>query len=180
MIGQNIDIFANKNGPGDLGQLLAGFGDSSTERGYVFEANAPGVRTDIEINKSTLPIECELKTFFNPIGELAFRKDVHEIEFELKNTGGTVTIAYKDITGTVVAGVEGSIDLNLGSFTWGDGTRWGEKFWANTGPVRRVVEVSPAISPRRLQLVITHSETNHDFQLYGMRVNAVEQKKSFD
>lgn len=178
MTGMNINIFALRNGPGDIGDLISGDG-SASERGYVYRTNVKGIYSDIDVGGSAQAIECEWKTFFNVLGEPSVRKEVNQIEIELKDTGGAVTVEYWDITGEARVGISGSFTLNLEGFLWGDAL-WGEEFWSGTGPRRYMVSVDPTVSPRRLQLIINHSSAINELQIFGLRAFALEQSKVYD
>ncbi len=171
MTGQSISVFANMNGSGDTGQLLGGENTAATG-GFVYELGILSILGDV-----TAAIPIEYKTFNNPLGTAYLNKAIHRMEMELLDINGTVSIDYHDITGSVKIG--DSLNLIGGAVKWGD-TNWGSFNWSAVAPKREVINISPAMQPRRLAMIIKFNSATEKFEMYAIRVEALEQEAVFD
>ena len=179
MLGSSVSVFANQDGPGDNGELMAGE-DNPTTGSFVYEANKKAARADVGT-----AIQVFFETRFDPLSStevlradesFAFAKDVHNIEAEFLDTQDTVTIDFKDITGSLKIG--DAFLINTAFLFWGTFT-WGNQTWSNLIKVRRTIELTPAIQTRRLSIKIGNSSIRDRFELYALRVNLVEQNLIF-
>ena len=174
MLGQTISCFANMNGPGDSGNLLGG---ESTAYGLVYTLGDTGVYGDIEpSDASPKTITIAYQTSYNPLGDANLRKDVHKIEAELLDVLGTVNVEFHDITGSIKTG--DSFGLSGTAIYWDD-DYWDDQYWSSSLPTRQVVDISPAIQPRRLSLIIKHSTLSDTFELYSLNAEVKEQATVF-
>lgn len=180
MLGQTISCFANQNGPGDTGELIAGEG---TAKGYIYQLGNVSTLSDINpSDASTKDIEIKYKTFYNPLsfdetGE-AFNKVIHDIELELLAINGTINLDFHDITG--VAKIGTSFGLTSGSKTWGS-FNWGDNNWdLGDKPIRQTLDISPSMKVRRLEIIITNSSSTDKFELYALRTSAIQESIIFD
>lgn len=174
MTGQSISCFATMNGSGDSGEIIAG---EAQTKGYVYYCDRKDVYGDIDISTGTAKdIQEYYQTFYHPLGNPSFRKDVHKIEAELLDVLGTVTVGFYDIDGPLKIG--DSFGLS-GSTVYWDEAYWDEEYWSSSAPTRQVVDISPAIQPRRLSLIISHSGQDDTFEIYGLTAQAIEQNTMF-
>ena len=174
MVGQTISCYASMNGAGDIGQLLGG---ESTAYGRVYYLHDRSVYSDIVPSSgSTKSVQVYWQSYFNPLGNPYLRKDVHKIEAELLDVLGTVGVEFLDITGTIKTG--DSFGLSGSSIYWDD-YYWGEDYWSDSSPTRQVVDISPAIQPRRLSVTINHNSDSDKFELYGLSAEVKEQSGVF-
>ncbi|MDE2015965.1 MAG: hypothetical protein KGJ89_05065 [Patescibacteria group bacterium] len=169
MVGQSISCFALMNGNGDSGQLLGGEANATTG-GNVYQLNQSDVYSD-----NGTAINLIWQTFYNPLGNVSLRKDVHRVETELLNVAGTTTMNFLDIDAFLQTGV--TLNLSGGTY-WNDGY-WNDNYWSGQVPTRQIIDCSPAIQPRRMSIYLTSSSSNDKFQLYGLRVEAIEQNQVF-
>lgn len=175
MLGQSISCFANMNGFGDSGDLLGG--ESTDKGGYVYTLATSGQYGDINpADASSKAISVAWQTYYNPLGNPHLRKDVHKIEAELLDVLGTVTVEFHDITGSIKTG--DSFGLS-GSAIYFDDAYWDEQYWSSSMPTRRVVDISPAIQPRRLSMTIKHSNATDKFEIYALHAEVKEQSGVF-
>ncbi len=173
MTGQNISCFFVQNGNGDGGECMAGEG---TAKGYVYQVGRNDVYGDISPTTATATtVQVQWKTFFNPLGQPILRKDVHKVEAELRAVLGNINVDFYDIDTVLKTGDS----FTLSNYIFWDDAYWGEQYWNNTIPTRRIIDVSPAIQPRRLAIIVGHSVSNDTFELYGFKVDAVEQSQIF-
>ena len=175
MLGRDISCYAVQSGGNDLGDLIAG---EQTAKGYIYQMDANGTKSDFDASAGAAKsITLSYKTFHNPLGSLSLAKDISRIELELLQLNGTVTIAFHDITGSIKTG--NSFALTAGSVTWGS-FNWGSQNWdAGAVPTRQILNVTPAIQPRRLALIIGHGSSTESFELYAIRVETIEQNVEF-
>lgn len=170
MVGQSISCFANMNGFGDAGNLLGG---ESTAKGYVYTLGDSGAVADITLSDaSAKAISLAYQTPYNPLGNANLRKDVHKIEAELLDVLGTVNVEFHDITGSIKTG---DIFGLSGSAIYCNDSYWDEQYWSSSMPTRQVVDISPAIQPRRLSIIIKHSTALDTFELYSLNAECKEQ-----
>lgn len=170
MIGQSISCFANMNGFGDAGNLLGG---ESTAYGYVYTLDDAGDYADVTpLDTSEKSIQIYYQTPYNPMGNPNLRKDVHKIEAELLDVLGTVNVEFHDITGSLKTG--NSFGLSGSAIYWND-YYWGEEYWSNSRPTRQVIDISPAIQPRRMSIIIKHNSAIDTFELYSLNAEVKEQ-----
>jgi hypothetical protein len=175
MKGQSISCFAVQNGPGDGGELLGG---ESQSYGYVYFCNSPGVYSDITSSTGgTKSINVKWETFYNPLDNPSLMKDIHKMEFELLDVLGTVTLNMYDIVGLLSTGA--TINMSGSDIYWND-YYWDEQYWSSSSPARIQTDISPAIRCRRLSLLIEHDSNSDTFELYAVRVSAVEQGQIFE
>lgn len=165
MLGQSISCFALQNGHGDSGELLGGESDSSVGS-YVYFLNDLGIFGD---NNSS--IQVIYQTFFHPLGNFNFKKNIHKIEAELLDVLGTVIVGYSDIAGSLKT--NDNFGLSGFAIYWND-NYWGEQDWSSSSPTRQKVSVSPTIEPRRMALTIEHNRSDDKFELYSLNVEAKE------
>ena len=170
MLGQTISCFATQNGTGDSGELMAGEGTAASGS-YVYEVNKSGVYAD-----SGTAVTCLYKTFYNHLGAPAFVKDIHRMELELLDVLGTINVDCYDIFGVIKTG--DVLTLSNNAIYWNDGY-WGDNYWSSSSPIRVIMPVSPAIPPRRLSVLLKHTSNADKFELYGLRVEAIEQTQVF-
>ena len=172
MVGQAVSCFANMNGPGDIGQLLAG---EATAKGYVYLLGDKTVYGDIDPTTAIAQtMRTEYQTYMNPLGSTSLRSDVHKIELEILNVVGNVYVEFHDFDAVLKADDQFAMD----AIFWDD-YYWDEFYWASSRPVRKVIDISPAIQPRRLSVVIWHEVSNDVFELYSIKVKATEQNQVF-
>jgi hypothetical protein len=170
MLGQSISCFANMNGFGDGGNLLGGEGDS---KGYVYTLDDDGSYADVTVATTyAKDISLAFQTPYNPMGDANLRKDVHKIEAELLDVLGTVNVEFHDITGSLKIG--DSFGLSGGAEYWNDND-WYYEYWSSSKPTRQVVDISPAIQPRRCSIIIKHNNGTDTFELYSLNAEVKEQ-----
>ena len=171
MIGQTISCYVKQGGVGVSGELLGG---GAQDCGYVYNLNREGVYGDLEPSASptTIAIEVMWETRFDSLGDYAFRKDVHECEFELLNTDSNVTLNFKDMGETLKS--NDTLQLLSAAITWGD-QNWGTFDWTGYTPIRKRHPISPAIQPRRLSIRMVSQSSDSDFEVYSLHVKAIEQ-----
>lgn len=177
MLGRNVSCYAVQGGPGDIGQLIAGEG---TAKGYIYELDDISTTGDFDpTTAATQDINCKYNSYNNPLGQLAYAKDVHKAELELRDINGTIDIEYHDITGSIKTG--DSISLSGGSLKWDSTFMWdGSQTWGRgEAPLRSVLHLSPNLQTRRLAIIVKHNSSTEKFELYAMRVEAVEQSTVF-
>ena len=170
MIGQSISCFANMNGVGDVGQLMGG---ESNAKGYVYFLGDNSVYSDIEYTDgSAKEVQAYWQTYYNPLGNENLRKDVHKIEAALLDVLGTVIVNFLDIEGSLKVGQ--SFGLSGAAIYWND-NYWDEQYWSSSMPTRRVVDITPAIQPRRLSITVSHNSSVDTFELYSLNAEVKEQ-----
>jgi hypothetical protein len=170
MTGQTISCFANMNGHGDSGNLLGG---EASDYGYVYTLDDDGSYADIvPSTAASQSISVAYQTPYNPLGNANLRKDVHKIEAELLDVLGTVNVEFHDITGSLKTG--DSFGLS-GSAEYFNDNYWGDEYWSSSMPTRQVVDISPAIQPRRLSITIKHNSALDTFELYSLNAEVKEQ-----
>ena len=76
MVGQTISVFANQNGPGDLGELMAGESDL-TVGSYVYELSQDGQFSD---DSTAIPVVWQ--SFYHPLGDANLKDAIHMLELE--------------------------------------------------------------------------------------------------
>ena len=170
MKGQSISCFAVQSGNGDEGQLMGGESNASTGS-FVYQLNQRSVHGDVGT-----AIDIYYQTIYHHLSSTFLDKDVHRIEAELLDVLGTVSVEFQDISGSLSSGQ--SFGLSGTAIYWDD-AYWGEQDWSSSLPTRQVVNITPAIQPRRLSVIIQHSSSNDKFELYALRVEATEQNKVF-
>ena len=173
MLGQTISCFAMQNGGGDGGECMAG---EATAKGYVYQVGRNDVYGDVNpVDGTAASIPVQWQSFFNDLGNAALRTDVHKLEAELRAVLGSIGVSFYDIDTVLKTGDS----FVLSAYTYWNDLYWNDFYWNNTTPVRRVVDISPAIQPRRLSLVVTHNISNDTFELYSVKVETVEQAQVF-
>ena len=170
MLGQTISCFANQNGPGDTGELIAGEG---TAKGYIYEVCKADDYADVDpSDKSAKAIEIKYKTYYNPLGNEEFTKVIHDVEAELLEIAGDVLLDFHDITGA--AKTTHAFSATSSGVKWG-AQNWGTFNWAASNrPIRIVININPAMKVRRLEIIITYSSSIEPFELYAIRAAALE------
>ena len=172
MLGQTISCFSNKNGPGDIGQLEAG---EATAKGYVYEVGAKNVYGDIDPSTATAQtMRTYYQSYLNPLGSTSLRSDVHKVELELLNVVGNINVEFHDFDIILKSNDQFTMD----AIFW-DEYYWDEIYWSSSSPVRSVIDISPAIQPRRLSVIVWHEVSNDVFELYSIKVKATEQSQVF-
>lgn len=165
MLGNNINAYANLNGPGDSGELYAI--DSNASIGaFVYKLDQKSIHSDVGT-----AIHIYYQTFFNTLGNKYFPKEVHQCEATLRDTDGSVGINFSDIENRLKTG--DTLALS-GSATYWDENYWDEIYWTSSQPIRQVVNISPALRPRSLSLTIENNTATDTFELYGLSVYATE------
>ena len=149
---------------------MAGEGTAASGS-YVYEVNKSGVYAD-----NGTAVTCLYKTFYNHLGAPAFVKDIHRMELELLDVLGTINVDCYDIFGVIKTG--DVLTLSNNAIYWNDGY-WGDNYWSSSSPIRVIMPVSPAIPPRRLSVLLKHTSNADKFELYGLRVEAIEQTQVF-
>ena len=173
MLGQTISCYVAQNGAGDDGELMAG---EASAKGYVYQVGNRDVWGDVDpTDASAKAIQVYWKSFYHPLGNDAVRKDVHKAEFVLLESSGTINIEFHDID-TVL---KSNDNFSLGDVFWDD-FYWDEEYWSGRNPVRQQVHISPAIQPRRLAIVVEHTNETDVFELQGVKVAATEQNQVFE
>ena len=165
MVGNNIAVFANLNGPGDNGQLY-GIEANATTGSFVYQLDQKSVYND---NGSAIKVFYQ--TYFNPLGNEYYPKEVHHCEVVLKDIEGTVGINFSDIQGQIKTG--DTLSLSGTAIYWDD-YYWDEVYWTSATPTRSVVHISPALKPRKLSLTIENNSSIDGFNMYGLSVYATE------
>ena len=145
MTGQSISVFANQDGNGDSGELMAGEDDPTTG-GFVYQVDRVGVYND-----SNTSYTVKYQTFYNPLGTTFLNKDIHQLEFELLDIEGTVGVQFYDITGLIKTG--DSIPLSGSALYWDD-FYWDEQYWSSSQPTRQRTPISPALNARRFSILL--------------------------
>ncbi len=171
MVGMAISVFATQNGNGDGGELMGG--ESSGIIGsFVYQLAQPPIFADVGV-----AIQIYYQSPYNELGNPYLRKDVHRIEAELLDVVGTVNVEFFDIDANLKTG--DNFGLSGSAIFWDD-AYWNEEFWSSSAPTRQVVNISPAIQPRRMGIIIGNSSDDDTFELYALRAEATEQSKVFD
>jgi len=172
MTGQQISCFVVQNGMGDSGELLGGESDASTGS-YVYSLNQKGTYSD-----DGTAIQVYYQTFYNGLGTLALRKDVHRLEAELLDITSSINVDFFDIDGTLKTG--DNFSLTSSAVYWNDGGFWGDgTYFTNSVTRRHHEKITPAIQPRRLSIGFSNSSSDEDFVLNALRVEALEQNLIF-
>lgn len=171
MTGQSINCFATQDGTGDTGELLGGEANSATGS-YIYECNKRGVHSD-----NGTAIDVVYRTFYNPLNDISVLKNVAFIESEILDTSSDVNVSLNDIEGSLTQPTR--FNLSTNSYYWSS-MYWGEQYWNNTKPIRVQAEINPLIQCRRLAIQLEHNSSSDKFELYGLRVNALEQEKVYD
>lgn len=175
MVGQTLGPMIVLSGTGDVGQHYAGEGQSL---GYVYEVSKSTQRSDIDATTATASeISVSWKTFFHPLSNSAFRKQVEVIEAEFLDTDDSVAASFNDITGLLRSAT--NFQLLSSIVTWGS-ELWGYGPWNDFGRTRKTLELDPTIYPRRLSITLTNSSSDNDFKIFSLLVKAVEQNKEFE
>ena len=174
MTGQSISCFFSQTGNGDGGELMAG---EATAKGYVYQVAQDGVYGDITPSTAAAaPIPVIWQTAYNPLGNPTLRCTIHKLEAELLGTSGQINVDFSDIDQTLKTG--NSFDLGGTQVYWND-YYWNEQYWSNSSPVRQVIDISPAILPRRLSFIFRQNVSNDKFELYSVTVEALEDSQVF-
>lgn len=171
MTGETFSCFANQNGNGDSGELMAGDGTGTSGKSLVYQAHQRGINA-----MDGTAITIQWKSYFNPLGNIGYRKEIHNLEIELKEVTGTTVFNFSDIDGSLNVGSNTSLTattINWGSFNWGDNN------WSAALPVRKQININPAILPRRMSIMLTYSSAVDPWELYGMRAEVKEQNLLF-
>ena len=172
MKGTEISVFATQNGNGDSGELMGGESNATTGS-FVYTMDDDTLFAD-----SGTAIQIFYQTLYHPLtGNDFLNKDVHRVEFELRDVLGTVNIDFFDINGTLKTG--DTISLSGQAIYWDD-AYWGDEYWSSSIPTRSVVNITPAIQPRRLSILVKNSTDNDTFELYAIRAEVKEQSLIFD
>jgi hypothetical protein len=176
MEGQTISCFAKQSGAGGSGALLGG---EAQAKGYVYTLHDTSVFGDIDpSDASSSEITCTWDSFFNPMGNPALPKDVHELEIEILNNDTSVTMNFYDYNETLKTG--DSLSLLTTNTKWDSSEQWDSAVqWGGFTPFRQKHNVDPAIAPRRLSVRITNSSSTNDFELYSLIVKGIEQDLVF-
>jgi hypothetical protein len=174
MTGQTISCFFSQNGNGDGGELMAG---EHTAKGYVYQVAQDGVYGDVAPATATAtPIPLIWQSPYNPLGDPSLRCDIHKMEAELLGTSGQINVDFYDIDQMLKTGT----NFNLsGTQTYWNDNYWGDGYWSNSSPTRQVIDLSPAIQPRRLSVVFRQNVANDKFELYSATVETLEQAQVF-
>jgi len=174
MIGQSIGPMITLTGTGDIGQHYAGEGQ---DKGYVYEISKDTTRSDITVSDgSANAITCSIKTYYNPLNNHSFRKQIDMIEAEFLDTDDSVSVSFNDITGLLKSAV--NFQLQTSAVLWG-AQNWGAFNWNDFGRTRKQLAIDPAIWPRRMCITLTNSSSDNDFKLFSLSAKAVEQSKEF-
>lgn len=173
MIGENINCFAIQGGNADGGELMAGDSRSSTGTSLVYQVSQNGVYGD-----AGSAIQTEFKTYFHMLGNPLVKKEVHRTELELLDINGTVNVDFHDISGSI--STTKSLSLTGGALLWNGAINWdGDSNWSAEKPIYKVVEVSPAITPRKLSTIVKNNSSDTNFELYGINIESVEGREVF-
>jgi hypothetical protein len=173
MTGQTLSCFFTENGQGDSGQVLAGEG---TAYGNVYQISADGVYGDVVPSSGavqTIPVYW--LTSYNPLKD-PLRCDIHKMEAQLLATSGTIQVNLYDMNQSLVMGNQ--FNMSSSATLWNQ-YYWGQTYWANSAPTRQVIDISPAVQPRRLALGFSQNVSNDKFELYEVTAEAVEQAQPF-
>jgi hypothetical protein len=175
MLGQTISCFWSLTGSGDGGELIGG---EHTAKGYIYNLAKRDTFSDYSPSASAATtILVKWQTYYNPLGNPVLRKDVHKCEFEMLQVLGVTNVGFYDIDIALKTG--DAFELNSAVIYWND-LYWDEFYWTNSHPIRQVVDISPAIHPRRLSVQVTHSSSADTFEIYSLNVAAVEQSQVFE
>lgn len=172
MTGNNVSVFANQDGPGDDGELLAGE-HSTTVGGFVYEANKKSIFANVSDS-----INCYYQPYYHPLADesllsadegLALRKDSSLIELELTDGATTVEIDLIDIDGDLLLGT--TVDVtSFGSPYFGNHS-FNDIFFGNVLPVRARVPINPAINARRVSIAVRHNSSTEGFNLLSQKLH---------
>jgi hypothetical protein len=174
MIGQTIGPQIALTGTGDVGQHYAGEGQ---DKGYVYEISKDTQRSDIDVSDaSTKEITVSWKTYYNPLNDPAFRKQIPIIEAEFLDTDDSVSVSFNDITGLLKSAT--NFQLQTSATLWGE-ENWGVSLWNDFGRTRKQLAITPDIYPRRLCMTLTNSSDTNDFRIFSLSAKAIEQSKEF-
>ena len=174
MTGQSISCFFSQTGNGDGGELMAG---EATAKGYVYQVAQNGVYGDITPSTAVAaPISLIWQTAYNPLGNPTLRCTIHKLEAELLGTSGQINVDFFDIDQTLRTG--NSFDLGGTQVYWNDGY-WNDNYWSNSSPARQVIDLTPAILPRRLSVIFRQNVSDDKFELYSATVEALEDSQVF-
>jgi len=173
MVGENVGVFALQSGEGDSGQLMAGDSRSDSGTSLVYELSQNGVFAD-----AGTAIQVDYRTYFHILGNPLVKKEIHRTELEQLDHVGTVNVDFHDITGSLTT--TKSLSLTGGEVKWDSANNWDSSVnWSAELPRRDVVEVSPAITPRKLSTIIKNNTSASDFELYEINVEATEAREIF-
>lgn len=174
MTGRNISCYSLQSGPADSGQLIGG---ESSSKGYIYQLDLSSDLGDIDTSTaSTTDINTILQTYHNPVGPLEFRKDVHRMELEHLDAVLTFNVDFHDITGAIKTGT--LLKLTGGSISWGS-FNWGDFYWSDTVPIRNIIDITPAIQPRRLSIILKTNTSDVSVEIYAIRAEVKEQSLVF-
>jgi hypothetical protein len=171
MTGETFSCFAAQTGNGDSGELMAGDGTGATGKSLVYQAGQRGINAT-----DGTAMEIQFKSFYNPLGSIGYRKEIHNLEVELKEVTGTTVFNFTDIDGSLNSG--GNISLTASTTLWGT-FNWGDVNWSSALPIREQINISPAILPRRLSIQMTHSSATDTWELYALRAEVKESNLLF-
>ena len=176
MLGQNISVFATQNGPGDLGELMAGESDL-TIGSFVYQLSKDGILSD---NGTSIPIYWQ--SFYHPLGDPNLKDAIHMLELELLDTSGTLEIEFHDIDGAVNTG--NTVDLGGGGLFYGD-TYWGEAFWGISNAIsRKKLNIGKGGGGtsllRRCSLKISYGSATETMEIYNISLKTIPQNIGFD
>lgn len=166
MLGESISVFAVQNGSGDAGELMAGESDASVGS-FVYESGQSDVFGD-----SGASIDVFYQSFYNPLTVPYLSKDIHKAEVEVLDTTGAITMALHDISGVLKSGID--VPISDSAIYWND-LFWDEFSWSSSQPTRLQIPISAAIRPRRLSVILEHSNATDRFELYSLFIEAKEQ-----
>ena len=170
MVGNAISVFMVQSGAGDSGELFGGEGNGATGS-FIYQLDQKGVFGD-----NGTDIDLYYQTFYNPLGNENLRSQIHAVEAELLNVLGTVNVEFHDIEGSLKTGDNFALS---GHADYWDDHYWDEEYWSSSQPTRVRLDVSPAILPRRLSMIIRHSSNNDKFELYSLRAKAIQENEIF-
>jgi len=165
MVGNNIAVFANLNGPSDTGQLY-GIESNATTGSFVYQLDQNSVYND-----NGTAIHIYYQTFFNSLGNEYYPKEVHHCEIILRDTEGTVGVNFSDIQGQLKTGDTLSL---TGSAIYWDDIYWDDDYWTSSQPTRSLIHINPALKPRKLSLTIENNTSTDTFEMYGLSVYTTE------
>jgi hypothetical protein len=175
MIGQSIGPQITLTGTGDIGQHYAGEGQ---DKGFVYEISKDTQRSDVEVSDgSAKEITCSWKTYYNPLNNPAFRKQIGLIEAEFLDTDDSVSASFNDIDGLLRSAT--NFQLQTSAVLWG-AQNWGAFTWNDFGRTRKKLPISPVISPRRMCITLTNSSSDNDFKIFTLLAKAVEGNQEFE
>lgn len=170
MLGQSISCFMVQSGAGDTGECYGGESNAATGS-FIYE-----LYDDDAYGDNGTAIQIYYQTLYHPLTSLFLRKDVHRIELELLDVLGTVSVDFFDIEGALRTG--DTVALSGNAVYWND-AYWDEQYWSSSMPTRRIINIGVPIQPRRLSILVKHVSNDDTFELYALRVEAIEQNVAF-